>query len=52
MKELTKETVKILGIHFSHDTNIQNEQNYLKMLLRIEQVLKLWRMGSLFLDGK
>ena len=37
---------------FSYDANIQNEQNYLNTLLRIEQVLKLWRMRSLFLDSK
>ena len=39
---LTEETIKILGIHFSYNSQVQNEQNYLNTVLKIEKVLKLW----------
>ena len=50
--DLTKETIKILGIHFSYNSQVQNEQNYLNIVLKIEKVLKLWRMRNLSLAGK
>ena len=50
--DLSKTIVKSLGIHFSYDINIQNIQNYLNTPLRNKQVLRLWRMRSLSLDGK
>ena len=50
--DLTKETIKILGIHFSYNSQVQNEQNYLNTVLKIEKVLKLWRMRNLSLAGK
>ena len=39
--DLTKETIKIFGIHFSYNSQVQNEQNYLNTVLKIEKVLKL-----------
>ena len=50
--DLTKETIKILGIHFSYNSQVENEQNYLNTVLKIEKVLKLWRMRNLLLAGK
>ena len=50
--DLIKETIKILGIHFSYNSQVQNEQNYLNTVLKIEKVLKLWPMRNLSLAGK
>ena len=50
--DLTKETIKILGIPFSYNSQVQNGQNYLNTVLKIEKVLKLWRMRNLSLAGK
>ena len=50
--DLTKETIKILGVHFSYNSQVQNEKNYLNAVLKIEKVLKLWRMRNLSLAGK
>ena len=36
-------TVKLLGIHFSYNNNIENE-NFQKRITSIEKVLKLWHM--------
>ena len=49
---LTKETIKILGIHFYYNSQVQNEQNYLNTVLKIEKILKLWQMRNLSLAGK
>ena len=37
---------KILGVHFSHNREIQNEKNFCKVILDIQNILKLWRMQS------
>ena len=50
--DLTTETLKILGIHFSYNSQVQNEQNYFNTVKSIEKVLKLWRMRNLSLAGK
>ena len=42
----------MLGILFLVDTSIQNKQNYLNMLLKIEKVLELWQTRGISLDSK
>ena len=43
--------VKILGIHFLYNKNIENDEIFLKQITSIEKVLKLWRMKKLTLGG-
>ena len=50
--DLRLNTVKILGIHFSYNKKIENDENFLKQITSIEKVLKLWRMRNLTLEGK
>ena len=38
---LTKETVKILGIHFSYNKKLKHEMNFQSHILKIESVLRL-----------
>ena len=38
---LTKETVKILGIHFSYNKKLKHEMNFQSHILKIESVLSL-----------
>ena len=45
-------TVKILGIHFSYNKKIENDENFLKHISSVEKVLKLWRMKNLTLEEK
>ena len=35
--------MKILGIHFSYDKNNENDENLIKLIKKIENVLKIWR---------
>ena len=45
--KLRLNTVKILGIHFSYNKKIENNEKCLKQINSIEKVLKLWRMQNL-----
>ena len=50
--DLTKGTIKILGIHFSYNMNLMNQKNYCKAINSIYGILKLWRMRYLSIEGK
>ena len=50
--DLTKNSVKILGIHFSYNRKIENEENFIKFVKKIENVLKVWRTRNLTVQGK
>ena len=50
--ELTKDTVKIMGISFSYNRAVQSELNFRATIFKIQAVLKLWRMRRLSRDGK
>ena len=50
--DLTKNSVKILGIHFSYNKKIENEENFIKLIKKIENVLKVWRIRNLPVQGK
>ena len=41
---LTKVTVQLLQFYFFYDTNIQKVQQYLRMLIKIEQAFKILQM--------
>ena len=49
---LNNETVKILGLHFSYNKNIEQDKNFSEHILNIESILKLWRMRRLTLEGR
>ena len=48
---LNNETVKILGVHFSYNKNLEQDKNFCKHIFKIENILKLWRMRQLTLEG-
>ena len=50
--DLKKDTIKILGIHYSYNQALENDQNFTDHIIKIENVLKLWRLRSLNLEGK
>ena len=49
---LENDTIKILGIHYSYNQALENDQNFTDQIIKIENVLKLWRSRSLNLEGK
>ena len=50
--DLTNNSMKILGIHISYNKKIENEENLLSLLKKIENVLKIWRIRTLIVQGK
>ena len=50
--DLTKKTIKVLGIHFSYNKKLETEENFIRHVWKIEKVLKLWRMRNLTLQEK
>ena len=50
--DLCNDTIKIAGIHFSHNKKKGNEKNFLHCITKIQNVLKVRRMRRLTLEGK
>ena len=50
--DLTEKAIKILGVLFSYDKNLQLENYFGKTIVNIERVLKMWKRRNLKLKGK
>ena len=50
--DLCKNTIIITGAHLSYNKTKQDEKNFLETISKIQNVLKIWRMQSLTLEGK
>ena len=50
--DLTKNSVKILGIHFSYNKKTEDEENFIKLINKIGSVLRIWRIRNLTVQGK
>ena len=50
--DLTVDTIKILGVYFSYNKKKMNEDNFTKVVANIQNILRLWRMRCLTLEGK
>ena len=49
---LNNETVKILGVHFSYNKNLEQDKNFCEHIAKIESILNLLRMRQLTLEGR
>ena len=50
--DLTKESIKILGVHISYNKKLQDDINFCMTVKHICNVIKLWRIRHLPLEGK
>ena len=50
--DLCKDTIRITGVHFSYNKTKQDVKNVLETISKIQNALKIWRMRSLFPEGK
>ena len=50
--ELCGDIVQILGIYYSYNKLLKNDENFKKYIAKIENVLKLWRARNLSLEVK
>ena len=49
---LKDETIKILGVHFSYNESKENEESFKKHIIKIENVLRMWKMRNLTIEGR
>ena len=49
---INEETVKILGINFSHNKKLEEEKSFNNHIAKIENFLRVWRMRDLTIEGK
>ena len=47
-----RHTIRITGVHFSYNKTKRDGKNFLETIPKIQNVLKIWRMWSLTLEGK
>ena len=40
------------GVCFSYNKNLEQHKNFCKHIVKMENILKLWRMKQVNLDGK
>ena len=50
--DLCKDTIRITRLHFSYNKTKQDEKKFLETISKIQNVLKIWRILSLTLEGK
>ena len=49
---LTTDTIKILGIHFSYNSTLKVQNYFLDIVKSIQQVLRFWNRRMLSLEGR
>ena len=50
--DLTEDVIKILGIYFSYNKKIEQEKNFVNHIVKIQNILKLWKLRNLTIEGR
>ena len=50
--DLTEDVIKILGISFSYNKKRELEKNFLNHIAKIQNILKLWKLRNLTIEGR
>ena len=50
--DLTEEVIKILGIYFSYNKKLEQGKHFLNHIVKIENILKLWKLRNLTIQGR
>ena len=50
--DLTKDLIKILGVYFSYNKKLEPEKNLLNHIVKIQNILKLWKLRNLTIEGR
>ena len=49
--DLMFNAIKIQGIYYSYDKSSEMQENVINLVLKIEELLRLWRMRKLSIPG-
>ena len=52
MYRFNDDVIKILGIYFSYNKNLEQEKNFLNHIVKIQNILKLWKLRNLTIEGR
>ena len=44
--------IKILGVYYSYNQNLENQENFINLVLKSEKLLRLCRIRNLSMEGK
>ena len=50
--DLTDDVIKILGIYISFNKKLKQEKNILNHTVKIQNIIKLWKLRKLTIEGK
>ena len=50
--DLTEDEINILGIYFSYNKKLEQERNSLNHIVKIQNILKLWKLKNLIIEGR
>ena len=50
--DLTEDVIKILGICFSYNKKLAQEKNFFNHIVKVQNILKLWKQINLTIEGR
>ena len=50
--DLMEDVIKILDIYFSNNKKFEQDKNFLNHIVRIQNILKLWKLRNLTIEGR
>ena len=50
--DLTEDVIKIFGIYFSYNKKLEQEKHFLNHFVKIQNILKLWKLRDLTIEGR
>ena len=50
--KLNNDVIRILGTCYSYDKKLGNEKNFLNHIIKLQNILNMWRMRKLYLSSK
>ena len=49
---ITSDVIKILGIYFSYNKKLEQEKNFFNHIVKIQNILKLWKLRKLSIERR
>ena len=50
--DLAEDILKILSIYFSYNKKLEQEKNFFNHIVKIQNILKLWKLINLTIEGR
>ena len=50
--DLTEDVIKIVGLYFSYNEKLEQEESFLNHIVKIQNILKLWKLKNLTIERR